>query len=157
MTLAKSYNRILQRAYPDCRMVWSDVRECWRLERRAHYARMDINPANYPASAIDTFRMRRDGFYLCGEYPPYRLPQVDRLVAYLRANDPTRMDLGGGDEVERAVRFCERLEEREAAERKAASRALSFEESGQGSELYDQLAWAEGRRVAIPANATGVE
>lgn len=122
------------------------------LERKATYARLDINPEKYPREAVDTLKRMQDGYFLVGEYAPERLPDADRLVAFLRSQDPDRMDLGGGDPVERAARLASAIEDREAEEKRALRRSQSFSESGVGGELYDQLAWEEGRRAAVPGN-----
>ena len=156
MTLPRNYQKRLQRAYPDCRMRWSERRECWLLERRANYRRVDINPEKYPAEALDTFIQHRDGYYLAGFYPPTHLPNVDRLVEYLRSQDPDLMDLGPGDAVERAARLAEAIEAREAEQLAKARREQTFEHSGAGADLYDSLAWEEGRRVAVPREAAGL-
>lgn len=151
MDLPRNYNKVLQRAYPDCRMRWAeDGSERWLLERKANYRRVQPDPNKYPRAAIDTFVRHRDGYYLAGFYPPDRLPNPHRLVAFLRSQDPDLMDLGGGDAVERAMRYADRLEAREAAATEKARRAQTFEESGAGGELYDMLAWEEGRRVSVP-------
>lgn len=150
MTLSKNYNRILQRTYPDCRMRWSDVREEWRLERKANYARTDINPENYPRDAVDTFIMRRDGYYLAGRYEPNRLPPVDLLVQILLANDTARMDVAGATAEEQAANWIADQESKERAKEAKLKEDNSFSKSGVGSELYDRLAWEEGRRVAVP-------
>jgi len=138
-------------------MRWAeDGSERWLLERKANFRRVPPDPQKYPRSAIDTFIRHRDGYYLTGVYEPNRLPNPHRLVEYLRSQDPTLMDLGGGSDVERAARYAERLEAREAAQRAKARREQSFEESGAGAELYDILAWEEGRRVTVPRNAQGL-
>lgn len=147
----KKYNKELQRTYPDCRLRWSERSETWLLERKANYARTDIDPARYPRDAVDTFIQRRDGYYLAGRYEPRSLPPVDLLVRILLANDPARMSVEGDTPEEQARNFCDMLEERERAEVERANKDASFYETGLGGELYDQLAWAEGRRVSVPA------
>ena len=137
-------------------MRWSSSKEKWLLERKANYRRADINPDQYPREAIDTFIRMRDGFYLVGQYEPKRLPHADRLVAYLRSQDPDYMDLGPGDALTRATRLAARIEEREEAERQGVRRSNTFEHSGAGADLYDKLAWDEGRRVAVPRTAQGL-
>lgn len=153
-TELKAFNRILKKAYPDCRMRWSDARECYRLERRANYGRADIDPASIPRSAVDTLIMRREGFYLVREFGT--LPNADRLVQALYAGDTARMDMGTDDPVEAAARYAQRIEDAEKERVAKGRRDNSFEHSGVGSDLYNQLAWAEGRRIAVPTNATGV-
>lgn len=148
--LPRHYNKRLQRVYPQLRVRWSPHREEWRLEQKCNYARVDINPANYPAQAIDTFIMRRDGYFLAGRYEPERLPPVDLLIAILRANDTTRMDLPGATSEARAAAYMEKVEERENAAEAKLKKDNTFEHSGAGGELYDRLAWEEGRRVAVP-------
>lgn len=145
-------NRTLKRTYPDCRIRWSGRDQNWRLERKANYKRIDINPTQYPAHAVDTFTMRRDGYYLVGTYEPrhWLIQHPDMLVKVLLANDTTRMDIPGKDEVERAANYAKSLEETEIAEKANFARSQSFYETGLGGELYDELAWAEGRRVAVP-------
>lgn len=145
------YNKELQRTYPDCRLRWSERMECWLLERKAMYARTDINPDTYPREAIDTFIQRRDGYYLAGRYEPHALPPASLLVRILLANDTTRMEIEGKTPEERAQNYMDALEEKERADVEKARVENSFEGSGVGSELYDQLAWAEGRRVTVPA------
>lgn len=152
----RRYNKVLQRTYPDCRIRWSERRECWLLERKAAYARLDIDPSKYPRDAVDTFIQRRDGYYLAGRYHPRGLPPVDLLVRILLANDTARMDVAGATPEEQAQNYMNAMEERENAARDKRSRDYTFQESGAGGELYNQLAWAEGRRVAVPKNATGV-
>lgn len=147
----RRYNKALQRTYPDCRMRWSERQECWLLERRANYARVDIDPAKYPRDAMDTFIQRRDGFYTAGRYSPRGLLPVELLVRILLANDPTRMDIPGATDEERAENFMNAMEEREREELRRANLSGSFQHTGLGGELYDQLAWAEGRRVTVPA------
>lgn len=157
MDLPRNYNKILQRAYPDCRMRWAqDGSERWLLERKANFPRVEPNPNKYPRSAIDTFIRHRDGYYLAGYYEPRRLPDPHRLVAFLRSQDTRLMDLGPGDVVEQAARLAERLEEQENAAVEKARRDNSFFESGAGAELYDALAWEEGRRVSVPKDAQGL-
>lgn len=155
-SLPPNYNKVLQRAYPDCRMRWSDVREEWRLERKCNYARTDIDPDKYPADAVDTFVMRRDGYYLAGRYHPHGLPPADLLVAILRANDTALMDVPGATPEEQAARWVEQTEAREKAKEQKLKEDNSFYGSGVGGELYDRLAWEEGRRVAIPHKSTGI-
>jgi len=155
-SLPRNYNKHLRAAYPDCRIRWSNRQECWLLERRANYGRVDIDPAKYPKDAIDTFIQRRDGMYTAGRYHPNGLPPVELLVKILRANDTARMDIAGKTPEEQAENYCNMLEEQEAERVRLANKNASFVESGVGNELYDQLAWAEGRRVSVPSNASGV-
>jgi hypothetical protein len=155
MTLPKGYNKRLQKTYPDCRIRWSERREEWLLERKARFARANINPANYPREAIDTFIQLRDGYYLAGRYSPQGLPPVDLLVKILLANDTARMDIPGATPEDQAQAWCDRAEEVEAAAKAKAAKDASFQETGIGAELYDQLAWAEGRRVSVPKNLPG--
>jgi hypothetical protein len=145
-------NKVLQRAYPDCRIRWSGKDEEWRLERKANYQRTDINPDKYPEEAIDTFIMRRDGFYLAGKYEPrhFLMRYPDILVKVLVANDTTKMNVPGATDEERAANFAKSLEEAELAAKIKVQREQSFEGSGLGAQLYDDLAWSEGRRVAVP-------
>lgn len=150
MNLPTHYNKRLQRAYPELRMRWSDVRECWLLEQRAYYARLDINPEKYPRDALDTFIQHRDGYFLTGMYAPRDLPNVDRLIQFLYAHDVRRMDLGGGSDADRAARLADMYDARDAAYRAKLKRENSFEHTGAGAELYDQLAWEEKRRVSVP-------
>lgn len=151
-TLPPGYNKILQRTYPDCRMRWSDVREEWRLERKANFARTDIDPDKYPRDAVDTFICRRDGYYLAGRYEPHRLPPADLLVQILLANDTARMDVPGATAEEQADNYMRGIYEAEIAKERKLKKENSFEHSGAGSELYDKLAWDEGRRAAVPGN-----
>lgn len=138
-------------------MRWAaDGSERWLLERRANFKRVEPDPNKYPRTAIDTFIRHRDGYYLAGQYPPASLPNPHRLVSYLRSQDPDLMDLGPGDAVERAARYAERLEAAEEAKLAKARKEQTFAESGAGAELYDQLAWDEGRRVSVPRNAQGM-
>jgi hypothetical protein len=145
-------NKVLQRAYPDCRIRWSGRDEEWRLERKANYQRTDINPEKYPEDAVDTFIMRRDGYYLAGKYMPrhFLMNHPEILVKVLLANDTTRMDVAGATDEERAANFAKSLEEAETAAKMKVQHDQSFYESGLGAQLYDDLAWAEGRRVAVP-------
>lgn len=152
MELPRDYNKRLQRAYSDCRMRWSERREAWQLERRADFARTDLNPEKYPRDAVDTFIRRRDGFYLTGEYPANGLPPIDRLIAFLHSQDPVRLGLDPAKAVEEAARIASAIEDRERASRAKTRYDNSYEGSGAGAELYDQLAWEEGRRSAVPAN-----
>lgn len=152
----RAYNKTLQRTYPDCRLRWSERFDFWLLERKARYARTDIDPSKYPRDAVDTFIQRRDGYYTAGRYMPRGLPPVELLVRILLANDPDRMSVPGATPEERANNFVNAMEEREAAELAEANKDGSFQHTGLGAELYDQLAWAEGRRVAVPAKATGL-
>lgn len=148
--LPKKYNKTLQRAYPDCRIRWSERHEWWLLERKARFARANINPANYPREAIDTFIQLRDGYYTAGRYRADNLPPADLLVRILRANDTALMDVPGFTPEEQAQNWCDRAEEVEREAVMRANKDASFVESGVGGELYDQLAWAEGRRVSVP-------
>lgn len=151
MDLPRNYNRRLQHAYPDLRMRWAeDGSERWLLERRANFRRVPPDPNKYPRDAIDTFIRHRDGFYLVGFYEPRSLPPVDRLVTFLRSQDTARMDLGPGTPEEQAVRIAEKFEEREREQSRKNKEDQSFYHSGAGGELYDRLAWEEGRRVAVP-------
>lgn len=155
MNLPPHYNERLQRAYPELRMRWSEVRETWLLEQRAHYARLDINPADYPRNALDTFIQHQDGYFLSGMYEPRSLPQVDRLVQFLYAHDTRRLDLGGGSDADRARRLADMYDTRDAAYRTKLKRDNSFEATGAGGELYERLAWEEGRRVSVPSSYKG--
>lgn len=94
MNLPPRYNKLLQRAYPDCRMRWSAAKEEWLLERKAFYRRLDIDPAHYPPHALDTFIQHRDGYYTAGSFPPEQLPPADKLVAFLQAMDPVKLGFG---------------------------------------------------------------
>lgn len=152
MNLPRNYNKRLQREYPDCRMRWSDRQECWLLEKKAAYSRVDIDPKKYPKEAVDTFIQRRDGYYLSGSYPANHLPQIDRLLAYLRSQDPVRMGLNPNKPLEEAARIATAIEAREAEERRRVRKSQTYEGSGVGGELYDRLAWEEGRRAAVPSN-----
>lgn len=152
MNLPLDYQRRLQREFPDCRMRWSERQECWLLEKRASYARTDINPEKYPKDAVDTFIQRRDGYFLSGEYHAKYLPQIDRLLTYLRSQDPVRMGLNPEKPLEEAARLATAIEAREAEERRRVRQSQTYEGSGVGGELYDRLAWEEGRRVSVPGN-----
>lgn len=96
-------------------MRWSGALEEWLLERRAYYARMDIDPSKYPAGAVDTFIQRRDGYYRAGSFAPNNLPQIDRLIAFLRLMDPRNLgyDL---DNPEAHNLIADELEKRESIE-----------------------------------------
>lgn len=152
MTLSPHYNRTLQAAYPDCRMRWSDVREEWRLERKATFARTNIDPDKYPRDAVDTFLCRRDGYYLAGRYAPTKLPPADLLVQILRANDTALMDVPGANADEQAANWIADVQRKESEYDAKLRKQETFAESGAGSELYDRLAWDEGRRAAVPPN-----
>lgn len=152
----RRYNKTLQRTYPDCRIRWSERQECWLLEQKVQYARVDIDPAKYPREAIDTFIQRRDGYYTAGKYPPRGLLPVELLVKVLLANDTRRMDVPGATPEEQAENFMNAMEEREHQAILKGREENSFYGSGIGAEMYDQLAWAEGRRVAVPSKATGI-
>ena len=153
----RRYNKVLQKTYPDCRVRWSEKWQEWLLERKANYARTDINPAKYPAEAVDTFIQRRDGYYLAGRYAPKALPPAELLVKILLANDTARMDVPGATPEEQAANWCQAREDEEAARIAKGRRDNSFEGSGAGAELYEKLAWEEGRRIAVPKNATGLD
>jgi len=145
-------NKVLQSTYPDCRIRWSIRDENWRLERKANYLRTDINPDKYPEDAVDTFIMRRDGYCMVGRYAPghFLISHPELLVKVLIANDTSRMDVEGATPEEQAANFSRGIEEAENAEKLKFAKDRSFYESGLGSQLYDDLAWAEGRRVAVP-------
>lgn len=151
MELPRHYNKILQKTYPDCRIRWSVMKECWLLERKANYARVDIDPSKYPEHALDTFIQRRDGYYTAGAYHPQRLLPVDFLVQILLANDTARMEVPGATPEEQAANYCDMMEERERAFNAKLVKDQTFKESGAGADLYDQLAWEEKRRVAVPS------
>lgn len=157
MDLPKGYNKKLQKAYPDCRMRWSqDGSERWLLERKANFRRVSPNPNTYPREAIDTYIRHRDNYYLAGFYAAPHLPRIDRLIPFLRSQDTALMDLGGGTDVEKAARLADRLEAKENEVKDRARKAQTFVESGAGAELYDRLAWEEGRRVSVPKDASGL-
>lgn len=137
-------------------MRWSEPRETWVLERRANYRRREVNPDKYPRTAVDTFIRMRDGYYLAGEYAPDRLPEPHRLVAYLRSQDPNLRADFAGDPVEAAARYAQRLEEKERAAEERAAKNERPSETGAAQELYDMLAWEEGRRVSVPRDAQGL-
>lgn len=145
-------NHTLQAAYPDCRIRWSGRDQNWRLERKATYQRIDINPSQYPQHAVDTFIMRRDGYYLVGTYLPnhWLMNNPRMLVKVLKANDTTLLTVPGNTELERAANYAKSLEEAEQTEKANFATSQSFYETGLGAQLYDDLAWAEGRRVAVP-------
>ena len=157
MDLPRGYQKKLQRAYPDCRMRWAqDGSERWLLERKANFRRVEPDPNKYPRDAIDTFIRHRDGYYLAGFYAAAHLPRIDRLIPFLRSQDTARMDLGGGSDADKAARLADRLEARENALKEKARQEQTFVATGAGAELYDQLAWDEGRRVSVPKNASGL-
>lgn len=147
----RRYNKVLQRAFPDCRMRWSERKEQWLLERKAAYKRLNVDPNKYPADAIDTFIQHRDGYYTAGVYEPTRLPHVERLVAYLRADVALMEKMAtAADPVERAAQLAYAFESRDAERQRKVRKEQSFEHTGAGGELYDRLAWEEGRRAAVP-------
>lgn len=111
MKLPPLYQRRLQKAYPDVRMRWSDTRQAWQFEIRANYRRLDIDPAKYPAHAVDTFICHQDGYYRECEYPPDGLPPIDRFIQFLRKNDVRRMGYGPND----GDKLADMLDERDAA------------------------------------------
>jgi len=146
MDLPRGYNKTLQRAFPDCRMRWSNASEEWLLERRANYARLDIDPSKYPAGAVDTFIQRRDGYYEAGSFAARNLPDVNRLVAFLRLMDPRNLDVDL-DNPEAHNIIADRIEAREQAEEAAkyASTRSNFVENG-----ADILADANIPRSYVP-------
>jgi hypothetical protein len=148
----KRYNKKLQQTYPDCRIRWSERQEVWLLERKARFARLDINPKNYPSEAVDTFIQLRDGYYRAGRYEPTGLPPVELLVKILLANDTALMAVEGKTPEDQANAWCDAAEEMEREAKRRAAKEQTFEHSGIGSDMYDQLAWAEGRRVSVPRN-----
>jgi hypothetical protein len=151
MRLPANYNRRLQRTFPDMRVRWSNQQECWLLEGRANYTRIDVDPEKYPVEAIDTFVQHRDGYFQFDRIAPNGLPPVDRLIAALCANDTQRMDLGPGDDIARGARLAEQYEQRDAGRREAEAHTHRYDVRSAAKELYEDLAREEGRRVFVPA------
>jgi hypothetical protein len=147
--IERQYNRPLKRAFPlQCpRVRWSDAREAWQIERQIHRART-VDPSTYPSEAVDSFLRFRDGFELIDELPPDGLPTPDRLIANLRKFDVTRMmeELG----VHTADQLADLYDQRDARRREEARARRNREFRDRGGEIYDAIAWDEGRTVAVP-------
>lgn len=147
MTLPPNYNRRLQARFSDRRMRWSDVYHVWMLEQRVWWKR-DVDPNTYPAAAEDSFIRFRDGYSLELEFEPGKLPSVDLLCEFLTWGNMGRcMDAAG-------VKTLAQLEAYKRA--KEAERAAHISEVNKekardyAADFYDQLAWIEGRTVAVP-------
>lgn len=148
MDLPRHYNEKLQRAFPELRMRWSGMFECWQLEKQIN-RRRTVDPSTYPAAAVDSFIRFRDGYDLVEEFHPQRLPSVDRLVEGLRFGSITRImeELGFKHSGQLADYYDERDRARkEYAWRKAKERNKDFA----AEEFYDRMAWMEGRRAVVP-------
>lgn len=151
MTLARGFNTRLARAFPEHepRVRWSDARESWQLEKKIHRART-VNPDKYPSEAVDSFIRFRDGYELIEEYAPRELPVLDKLIAGLRRGSVTRLmaELGIHTAGQLADAYDAR-DRRRAEEQRARRNRMASEHAG---ELYDAIAWDEGRRVSVPQN-----
>jgi hypothetical protein len=145
MNLPRGYNKKLGRKFPQLRVRWSDHHEFWMLEERISYPRT-VNPDRYPREALDSFRRFSDGYRLLDQWPPQRLPSVDRLVTGLRQGSVQRiMDELGVKNAEQWAAAMDARDARRNAEKWRKDKERGAEYAG---EFYDRLAWAEGRTVA---------
>jgi len=138
--LPRGYNRRLQRRDRLLRMRWSPRRECWLLERKATFGRMDRDPATLP---YDTYVQLRDGYHELWTYPPRALPPVDALVRQLDRADTWRPGVT-------ADRMADRLDQRDDAEEArldAWGRSMTEDIA---SDVYDDVVWARGERAVVP-------
>lgn len=140
MTLPPGYQKRLQRFDRWLRMRWSESSQRWLLERKAAYARIDVDPATL---AHDTFVQMRDGFFTLSEFPPRGLPQIDRLITALRRSDTWNMGMTSDD-------IASYMDDRDAYRREAQRKAFRAAMGDLASESYDDLAWYEKRRVTVP-------
>lgn len=147
MDLPRNYNRRLQKAYPNLRMRWSDYRECWLLEMKANYGRIDVNPEE---CTPDTFIQRRDGYCLAGEYTPRGLPPLDRFIPLLRRNDTALMPLGGGPDEAQTQRL-ERIYLEQEAKVKKDKRAVERDRNYEQADILWDVAHGT-TRAQVPAN-----
>lgn len=147
MTLPKGYNARLQRRFPDRRVRWSSVYDVWMLEQRIWWAR-SVDPDTYPRAAEDSFIRFRDGYTLEMEFEPRRLPSVDVLAEFLRWGNLGRcMDAAGVKTLDQLDAYKRAKE----AERRAAIHAVNKEKAREyAGDMFDQLAWMEGRTVTVP-------
>lgn len=147
MQLPRKYNERLQAVFPDRRVRWSNVYDVWMLEQRIWWKR-DVDPAKYPAEAVDSFLRFRDGYTLEMEFEPRRLPAVDVLIEFLRWGNLGRcMDALGIKNVDQLHQY----QLAKKAEREAQAHAINKEKARDyAGDFYDQLAWMEGRTVTVP-------
>ena len=145
MQLPFGYNRRLQRYDRDLRVRWSLSRELWLLERRATYQRAAIDPDAYGDKEHDTYRQIADGYFTLGVYQPRELPPVEALVEYLKSQDTWAMGKS-------AEAVADELDEDYYARQKARREAANREAGDIAGEVYENHAWSEGRRVAVPSS-----
>ena len=145
MQLAFGYNRRLQRYDSDLRMRWSPTTERWLLERRARYKRTWIDPDTYPDKEHDTYRQLADGYFTLGVYLPRELPTVEQLIDYLKSQDMWALG-------KTAEAVADELDADYFTRREARRTAQTREVGDIGGEVYENHAWSEGRRVAVPAS-----
>lgn len=145
MQLPRRYNEKLQRVFPQLRLRWSPVFECWMLEEKVSFKRT-VDPNRYPKTAYDSFVRFSDGFTLRFEIAPRELPAVDRLITGLRQGSTTRImdELG----VKNASQWSALLDARDRE--KARIKWEKDKERGReyAGEFYDDLAWIEGRTIS---------
>ena len=128
-------------------MRWSDARESWQIEKRIH-RRRTVNPDTYPREAVDSFIRFRDGYELIDELPPHGLPTIDRLIQNLRKFDPQRMmqELG----IHTADQLADAYDRRDEERRELARKRRNAKFRDRAGDIYDAMAWDEGRTVAVP-------
>lgn len=129
-------------------MRWSDMQQCWQLERKITRPRT-VDPSTYPAGALDSFIRFRDGYNLVYEFHPQRLPQIDKLIVGLRHDDIERiMDEYG---FRHSGQVADHYDARDRARKEEEWRKVKATNADfAAEELFDPMAWMEGRRVAVP-------
>ena len=144
MELPRGYQKRLQRSDSLLRMRWSEPSWRWFLERKATYARADIDPAGL---APDTYIQRRDGYLTLWTYGPRDLPTIDRLLQVLGWGDTWRM--GGANAV------SSELEANESRREDVAAAWDRRNTEDRTSDYYDQYVAEQGARSYAGAAITG--
>ena len=177
LTLPRGYEWTLRQFDPLLRLRWSEVEEQWLLERRIHRACSLDRCATYiqelrkhgvKVTEPETVNRMLDGYDYLWPYPPCvgpewlntgvarsGLPKLDRLLSAL-ARGSVRRHYDTGDPQRDAQLLTEELDARWNGGldyRKAQFHSLAEDVF---SDHWDDLAWEEKRRIAVPRSATGV-
>ena len=139
MTLPKGYDKRLRLFDPLLRMRWSQQREEWILERKC------ARPIHqgFIEAWSDAAIQNRDGYFELGSYAPRELPNIDRLLNYLRWADTWNMG-------EDADTIADHMDKRWIDAQRRRKAHFRDEMGARAGEAYDTLAWQSGARVAVP-------
>jgi hypothetical protein len=177
LTLPRTYERKLSQFDPLLRLRWSEVEEQWLLERQIHRACslervafyiQELRKKGVKVTQPEVVNRMMDGFDYLWPYPPCLgpewlntgvarsgLPKLDRLLHALARGSVRRL-YNTGNPARDAQLLIDDLDARDLeGKEKRREQFISLAEDV-FSDHWDDLAWEEKRRVAVPVTAAGV-